>query len=110
MGKEGYSLRGFIFGNERLPITIWTIVHVLFGIACWWIGLNFLWTTGISCAFEILEQTSYLTSFFDWLVTALQAILHFQLWGDYRGDSIANSYCDVFGAMVGWLLANWLWG
>jgi len=103
-------LRTFFLGDEKFPITVWTIIHVIFGIICWWIGLNLFWTTGAAVGWELIENSSYGMAMFESLGFTITRLCGFVLWQGYNGDSIANSYCDVFAAMVGWGMANWIWG
>lgn len=90
----------------------YTFSHLLHGIFFYWLllPLRHRWTRGtrflaaslIEAGWEILENSPIIIERYRAATASL----------DYYGDSILNSTCDLFAAMLGfWLAAqfNWKW-
>lgn len=98
-------LHDFIYGSEQQAISVWTLVHVLFGFICFWIGISFGTTFGIGIAWELIENSVYGLSMFSWIYEYYGSISHGkEVWPNYWGDSIGNSYSDFLGVGMGWMV------
>lgn len=98
-------LHDFIYGSEQQATSVWTLVHVLFGFICFWIGISFGITFGIGIAWELIENSIYGLSMFSWIYEYYASISHGkEAWPNYWGDSIGNSYSDCIGVGIGWMV------
>jgi len=97
-------LHDFIYGSEQQATSVWTLVHVLFGFICFWIGISFGVTFGIGIAWELIENSIYGLSMFSWIYEYYGSLTHGkEVWPNYWGDSIGNSYSDFLGVGIGWM-------
>jgi len=103
-------LQRFFLGDESMPVTVWSGVHFVVGIIAWLVGLQ-LWTwIALHVTWEIIENSTYGIAFFSHVGECAAKMARFKLWGTYGGDSIANTYIDTAFAVVGWAVADWMWG
>lgn len=76
--------------------------HVLHGVLFYWMfhsldpSSNFLASFGLECAWEILENSSFIINRYRSATASL----------DYYGDSILNTTGDLLSMIVGWLIAH----
>jgi|SRR5579872_6413496 len=112
-GGTSYSAfsKGFWEGCDGTYwITVWSFAHLLFGFIFWWLGISLFWTTTAQLIWELFENSYYGLKWLEHMATLCTHMMGSKPWTNYNGDCIGNSYFDTFSVMVGWFIADWIWG
>lgn len=104
-GKQ-QSWKNFLIGNEKKPVSIWTLLHFIVGIVVALLGFPFIFWLVLQIAFEILENSVMGLKVSNWVGGQIQNIIGMPPWEDYKGDSLINSTLDVVAGSFGWVIGS----